>query len=235
VGQRQRAPEGVAAAAPGSSSEEADALEYRLGEAVAKVRARAAALLGGATSLAPVVLAIVLLRRMGWGPSGPFWAVAGALCVLVAVRQSVAYGAMYRRLRALLVVVANDSVRVATGRAACAIARANVARIVEIEGPLGGLRVEGRADGAGAPAAVVHVPRGGADFAEVRARLERWRTIERRGRRGPAVRVAIGAAIVVAFFFAPFLLEDFVARSKVIAGVLVVGLWAAMRMAMRGR
>jgi hypothetical protein len=234
VGQGERAAQGVAAAASDGPSE-GGALEYRLGEGVAKVRARAAALLGGATSLAPVVLAIVLLRRLGWGPSGPFWAVAVALGVLVAVRQSVAYGAMYRRLRALVVVVADDGVRVATAREATAIVRANVARVVEVEGSLGGLRIEARADGAGTPAAVVQVPRGGVGFAEVRARLERWGRIERRSRRGPAVRVAIGAAIVVAFFFTPFLLEDFVARSKFFAAALVIGMWVAMRMAMRGR
>jgi hypothetical protein len=69
----------------------------------------------------------------------------------------------------------------------------------------------------------------------VRAHLEGWRAIERRGRRGPAVRLAMGAVIVLAFFFAPFVLEDLVARSKVFAAALVVGMWAAMRAALRSR
>ena len=74
-----------------------------------------------------------------------------------------------------------------------------------------------------------------ADEAEVRARLEPWRSIERRGRRGPAVRFAFGAAIVAAIFFAPFLLEDFVASSKLVAAGLVAGMWVVMRGAIRPR
>jgi hypothetical protein len=83
----------------------------------------------------------------------------------------------------------------------------------------------------------VNVPRGGAglSFAEVRSRLELWRPIERRGRRGPAARLALGAAIVMAFFFTPFLLEDLVARSKLVAAALVVGAWGAMRAAAHAR
>ena len=61
--------------------------------------------------------------------------------------------------------------------------------------------------------------------------LESWTTIERRGRRGPATRVAMGAAVVGAIFFVPFLLEDFVARSKVVAAALVAATWVAMRLA----
>jgi hypothetical protein len=142
---------------------------------------------------------------------------------------------MRRRLRALVVTVSPEEIRAATTRAASAVARASVARIVEVEGSLGGLRVESQRDPATGELSVVHVPRGGARFAEVRATLEHWRPIERRGRRGPAVRFAIGAAIVVAIFFTPFLLEDFVARSKVIAAVLVIGMWIAMRAALRTR
>jgi hypothetical protein len=59
--------------------------------------------------------------------------------------------------------------------------------------------------------------------------------IERRGRRGPAMRVAMGVAVVAAIFFVPFLLEDFVARSKLVAVGLVAGMWLVMRVALRGR
>jgi hypothetical protein len=211
------------------------AFEYRLGDIAATRRARAAATLGAATSIAPVVLAVVLLRRLGWGPNLAFWTVAAALVLLVAVRGVVSYGGMRRRLRALVIAVSPEGIRAATTQHASAIARSRVARIVEVEGSLGGLRVESQPDPASGDVSVVHVPRGGARFAEVRARLERWRSIDRRGRRGPAVRFALGAAMVVAIFFTPFLLEDFVARSKVIAAALVIGMWAAMRAALRMR
>jgi hypothetical protein len=195
-----------------------------------------AAVLGAATSTAPLLLAAALLRRLGWGPSAAFWVVVAGLGLLVVVRHSVLYGATRRRLRALVVVVSDDGIRQTTTRDVCAIGRAGVARIVEVEGALGGLRVEAWPDPAGG-VSVVSVPRGGAglSFAEVRSRLERWRPIERRGRRGPATRLALGAAIVIVFFFAPFVLEDFVARSKLLAAALVVGAWAAMRAALHAR
>jgi hypothetical protein len=228
VGPDQRAPEGVGPIAP--------AFEYRLEDSAAARRALTAAALGAATSTAPLLLAVVLLKRLGWGPSLVFWVVAAGLALLVAVRHAVLYGAMRRKLRALVVVVSDDAIRQTTTRDALAIARAGVARIVEVEGALGGLRVEAWPDAAGS-VSVVNVPRGGAglSFAEVRSRLERWRPIERRGRRGPAARVALGAAIVVAFFFTPFLLEDLVTRSKLLAAALVVGTWGAMRAAAHAR
>jgi hypothetical protein len=223
VGQGQRAPEGVDGA-----------LEYRLGDLAASRRARVVAVLGAAASLAPVVLAVVMLRRLGWGPNAAFWAVAAALTVLVAVRAVVSFGAMRRNLRGLTVAVSDEGVRATMPRDVCTIPRARVARIVEIEGALGGLRVESSGDGAGA-GSTVYVPRGGANFGQVRARLELWRAIERRGRRGPAARFILGAAIVVAFFFVPFVLDDLVARSKVFSAALVVGMWVAMRAALRTR
>jgi hypothetical protein len=242
VGQGQRAPEGVglasgapAPATPPAAGDAGGAIEYRLGDVAATRRARATALLGAASSLAPVVLAVVLMRRLGLGLSGAFWAVAAALSVLVLVRAMVSFGAMRRSLRSLAVVVSDDGVRVATARDARAIPRARVARIIEVEGALGGLRVESSTDPAGELGAAVYIPRGGADFGRIRARLEGWRAIERRGRRGPGARFAMGTAIVLAFFFAPFVLEDVVARSKVFAAALVVGMWAAMRVALRPR
>jgi hypothetical protein len=237
VGQDQRAPEGVGP------------VEYRLEESAATRRAVTAAALGAATSTAPLLLAVVLMKRLGWGPSFAFWVVAAGLALLVAVRHAVFYGALRRRLRALVVVVSDDGIRQTTTRDASSvgrmpegtgryvtIARAGVARIVEVEGALGGLRVEAWPDAAGS-VFVVNVPRGGAglSFAEVRSRLERWRPIERRGRRGPAARLALGAAIVIALFFTPFLLEDLVARSKLVAAALVVGAWVVMRAAAHAR
>jgi hypothetical protein len=210
-------------------------IRYQLGDAAATARARAAAAVGAVTSLAPVVFAVVLVRRIGWAPTGEFWAVVVALGALVVVRAAVAYATARRKLRALVVTVSDDDLRVESTRDGYTIDRARVARIVEVTGALGGLRVESEPDPRSGVVFVAHVPRGGEGYAEVRAHLEPWRPIERRGRRGPAVRVAIGVAVVAAIFFVPFLLEDFVVRSKLLAAGLVVGMWLAMRTALRGR
>lgn len=82
---------------------------------------------------------------------------------------------------------------------------------------------------------MVDVPRGGEGYAEVRAGLEAWGKVERRGRRGRAMRLGVAALVVAGIFFLPFLLEDFVARSRILAAGLVAGMWIAMRMALRGR
>jgi hypothetical protein len=97
------------------------------------------------------------------------------------------------------------------------------------------MRVESVPDARSGIVYVAHVPRGGEGYADVRARLESWGPVERRGRRGPAVRLAIAVVVVAGIFFVPFLLDDFVARSKLVAAALVVGTWLVMRTAMRGR
>jgi hypothetical protein len=185
------------------------------------------------TSLAPIAMAVVLVRRLGWAPGPAFWAVVLVLVALVVTRAVVGYGRMRRRLGALVVTVSDDEVHVETTGDAFSIARAEVARIVEIAGSLGGLRVESVPAPRSGVVVEAHVPRGGDGFAEVRGRLEGWRAIERRGRRGPAMRVAIGAVVVAGIFFVPFLLEDFVARSRFVAAALVAGMWIAMRAAIR--
>jgi hypothetical protein len=210
-------------------------IRYRLGEAPATRRALAAAAVGALTSLAPVLLAVVLLNRLAWRLTAAFWAVAAALTVLVVVRGVVGYGVTRRRLRALVVTLGDHDVRVEAAREACVIERAQVASIVEIEGALGGLRIESLPDPRDGAVSVIHVPRGGESFAEMRACLERWRPLERRGRRGPAVRFALGAVVVAGIFFVPFLLDDFVARSKLVAAGLVVGMWLVMRAVVRRR
>lgn len=209
------------------------AIRYRLGDEVATRRARASAALGAATSLTPVLFALVLLGKLGWRPPAAVWIVAASLLALVAARTVVAYGSARRRLRSVVIVVTDDDIRFEAPRAVEAIERARVARITEIDGPLGGLRVQSQPDARSGVVSFVHVPRGGDAFGEVRRALEGWRPVERRGRRGPAVRVALGAAVVLGMFFAPFLLDDFVARSKLLATGLVFGMWAAMRLVLR--
>ena len=70
---------------------------------------------------------------------------------------------------------------------------------------------------------------------QVRARLEQWRPIERRARRGAGARLLFGVAVVGAVFFLPFVLDDFAARSKVLASVVVLVTWGAIRWTMRER
>lgn len=213
----------------------ADVVRYRLPPEAARRRALMATAVRGATSLAPLLLAIVLLRRLGWAPTAAFWIVVAALAVLVGVRALVGYAATQRRLAALLVTLDDDAIRIDGVRDGWSIARAEVARMLDVEGPLGGLRVESRPDGRSGVVYVVDVPRGGEGWGDVRAGLERWGQLERRGRRGPAVRLAMGVLVVAAIFFLPFLLDDFVARSKLLAAGLVAATWLAMRAALRGR
>jgi hypothetical protein len=210
-------------------------IAYELGDAASTSRARAVAIVWAGATLAPLVLAVEILTRNGWNLPPAFWAVAAALAALVVVRALVHYGASRRRLRSLRVLVDADSITTSTRRESHMIRRADVARIVEIDGPLGGLRVEPRRDAAGAIGPSATVPRGGAGFGELRAALESWGSIERRGLRGPAARVGIVVAIVAGVFFLPFFLDDVVLRSHWLAPISVVLVWVAMRWAMRGR
>jgi hypothetical protein len=215
VGAGQHPPEGVVA--------------YRLGDGAATRRARTMAAVGAVASLAPVIFAVVLLAKLARQPTTAFWLVAMALAVLLVARAAVAYGVTRRGLRALTVTVSENQIRREAAHDACTIGRARVHRIVEVDGMLGGLRVESQPDPDSGVVLIVQVPRGGEAFGDVRARLERWVPIERRRRRGPAVRFGVGAVVVMGIFFVPFLLDDFVARSKLIAAGLVAGMWLAMR------
>jgi hypothetical protein len=210
-------------------------IRYRLDDAQASRRAMVATVVGAVTSLAPVALAVVLLRRLGWAPGGLFWAVIAALGALVVVRAVVGYLSVTRRLRALVITLDADVLRADGLRASESYPRDRLEHVLEVDGALGGLRVGfGHDPGTGDPREI-RVPRGGEGYADVRARLESWRPIERRSRRGPAVRVAMGALVVAGIFFVPFLLDDFVSRSRLFAAGLVALAWIAMRVAMRGR
>jgi hypothetical protein len=210
-------------------------IHYSLGAAAARRRAAAASAIGAATALAPVVLGLELLPRLGYSPTGMFWVVGAAIGALVVARTASQYATARRRLAALEVTVDDEAIVTATSSATLTVARDRVARIVEIHGALGGLRVESEPDARSGVVLVASVPRGGERFGDVRAALERWRPIERRPRLGVGVRLLSGAAVVAAVFFLPFLLDDFVARSKAVAAVLVLLAWAVARWTMRGR
>ena len=210
-----------------------DVTRYALDEAAATRRARWAALVSIATPLGPVVLGVVLLRRLAWGPSPLVSAVVAALLALIVVRGCVRYAAVKRRVGMLVVTLEDDEIRVETTRDGVAIARADVTRIVEIDGSLGGLVVESRR--AAGESVEAHIPQGGHGYAELCAKLERWRPVERRPRGRPSTRLMFGAVIVAAFFFVPFFLDDVVAHSKFFAAGMVAASWLALRMVLRGR
>jgi hypothetical protein len=210
-------------------------IRYRLGAAAARRRAVAASVVGAVTALAPVVLGLELLPRLGWSPTGLFWVVAAFVGALIVVRTGSQYATARRRLTALEVTLDDDGIATATPSDTLTVARSRVARIVEVDGVLGGLRVESEPDPRTGVVLVASVPRGGERFGEVRAALEQWRPLERRARLGLRVRVLSGAAVVAGVFFLPFVLDDVVARSRVIPAVLVLLAWAVTRSTMRGR
>jgi hypothetical protein len=208
---------------------------YQLGAAAAARRARTLAAVGAITAAAPLLLLVGLTRRFAWAPSGMFWVLVGAAGALVAVRTAVQYTTAKRRLGALRIVVDDKGIATQTSRLSYAIPRERVAHIVEIEGALGGLRVESDPEPGSGTVLVANVPRGGEAFAQVRARLEQWRVIERRRRSGPAKRLLLGGLVVGAIFFLPFVVDDLAARSNLMIGVFVLVAWLAMRAALRSR
>ena len=149
--------------------------------------------------------------------------------------SGITYQSARRRLAALRVTLDDDSIATETPSEALTIPRGRVARIVEIDGALGGVRIESEPDARSGVVLIASVPRGGEGFGDLRARLEQWRAIERRPRWGVGVRLLFGAGVVAAVFFLPFVLDDFVARSRLVAAGLVVLGWAVARWTMRGR
>ena len=209
-------------------------LSYRLPAAATRQRALAGAALGFGRSLAPVVVAVVLLRRLGWGTPPVFWAVAAGLVALVATRAIVVYGRARRRLGSLVVTVTDETIAVRTMREGYSIERGQVARMLEVPGPLGGMLVESTPDAGSGVVLVAQVPKGGHTYSAVRQRLERWRPICRQARRGPVRRIAVFGVVVASIFFVPFFLDDFVAHSKLLGVAMVAGLLALLRSTVRG-
>lgn len=224
MGPGQRAPEGV--------------IRYRLGAPAARRRALTAAIVSATVGVAPLLLGVELLPRLpqlAWAPVGTFWVVVGALSLLVAARTVLQYRTSRRRLGELVVTLDDHSITTETSAESLTIDRGRVARIVEVDGELGGVRIESEPDPRSGVVLLASVPRGGDGFGDIRAKLEQWRTIERRHRWGAGVRLLFGLGVVAAVFFLPFLLDDFVARSRIVAAGLVVLAWVVARRTMRGR
>jgi hypothetical protein len=207
-------------------------VSYRLGGRAIATRARATAAIDLAMAIAPIALVIVLLHRLGYALTAWLWAVVAGLVALAATRAAVGYRALVRRLGAFVVTADAEHVVVETSRARIDVGRDAVQRIVDVEGPLGGLRLQLVPQPESSPLPDrIDLPRGGEGFGDLRAQLAQWRAVERAGKRGRAARIALGVAVVVGIFFLPFVFEDFVARSRGLALVLVLGLWLAMRFA----
>lgn len=210
-------------------------MTYALGVKLARRRALAGSLVSGVAAIGPVVLGLVLLVRTGAAIDAPiFVAVVAALCVLALARVLVAFGRMRRELESLEVDLRDDGLEVKTRRNKHHVPRASIERIVEYPGSLGGLRLElaPRWDGTDSAAAYLDVPRGGEGFGELRAALASWRPVEAPRRRGRLARVVIGALVVLGLFFVPFVVDD-LKRSPMVAGVVVLGGWLAMRWVLR--
>ena len=198
-------------------------MRYVLDERAIRGRATWSAAIGSASTLAPALLVVVLVSKLGYTPERYTWGFGALLALLAVVRGFASHAQLARGLGAFEVTLEDDAIAIKTTRRTVRVVRANVERIREVGGPLGGLRVEAR----GAPSRV-DIPRGGERFGELRSLLERWTPIVRPTRRGRTVRVALGAVVVLSIFFVPFVLDDLVGRSRVLSMVVVGAVWLAM-------
>jgi len=213
--------------------EAAGAVRYELGDAASAARARWTAALETAATLGPIALVVVIVQKLHWTAEAWVPLGVGALCALAIARGVASYLRLRRRLRAFRVTIEDGALCVKTASAELRVRREAVAKVTELEGALGGMRVMLRDDGDDTLPERVDIPRGGAAYATLRAELSAWCAIERQPRRGVVARLVIGAAVVAAIFFLPFFFEDFVVRSKGLALALVLAMWLAARLVTR--
>jgi hypothetical protein len=182
-----------------------------------------------------LLLAGVLAHRLGWHLSWAVRVALGAIPALVVARAALEFEGARRRLAALQIVVDDQAIAAErSGQGAVAVRRAEVARVVEVGGALGGLRVESLTGARGGRAVVV-VPRGGEAFGEVRAQLERWGRVERRAAPSRMARLALGGGVVAAVYLLPFVLEDLLSHSQALAAALIALAWTLTRRTLRRR
>jgi hypothetical protein len=202
-------------------------VRYTLAPRAIGARARVVAASGAAISVAPAWLVIVLVAQLGLAQRGVTLVLAVGIGLLGAARASVAYARAKRRLTALAIDTDEEDLVVTTPQGATRIPISAIARVIEIDGVYGGLRVElvGRAE-----PSRFDVPRGGDLFGELRSWLSSRVTVERAPRRGLVARVALAAGVVLALFFVPFVVADARGSRVAVALVLLVA-WGAMRVA----
>ncbi len=198
----------------------------RLGERAARKRARLSALIGAASTLAPALLVVVLLEKLEYAPARAALACAALLVLLAMARAIAGSRRIERHLRAFEITVDEGELRVRTLPRVQQIPRAAVEKVTEVDGMLGGLRVD--TDGER-----LDIPRGGERFGEMRAALELWCKVERAPRRRRMARAGLIVLFVLGIFFLPFFLDDLVGRSRAAAMALVGALWFVMLLARR--
>ena len=218
-------------------AEEKVPFRYRLAEVAIARRALFGAVAETVSATAPPLFVLLVLSRLAVAPP-KYLAAGGVLLLLLALaRVWTTQRRLKRHLKQFVVEVGPLDVVIGTLRGEHRVPRPAIERIREIPGVLGGLRLEFTEgwDGKDDSPELVDVPRGGQGFADLRAALEDVRPLEppKRGRR--ALRIAIFAAVVVSIFFVPFALDLIGGQSRLIALVVVLAVWVAMRIFLRPR
>jgi hypothetical protein len=198
---------------------------YALAPQASGARARVVAASGAAVAVAPAWLVVVLVAELGLASRAVTLGLAVAIGLLGALRAIVDLGRAKKRLGAFALVAEGDELEVTTLRGRTRVPVTGVAKVVEVEGAYGGLRIELLP---GSHPSHFDVPRGGDSFAELREWLAARAPIERATRRGPLARAALVAGIVLALFFVPFVVADARGSRVAVALVLLVA-WGAMR------
>jgi hypothetical protein len=149
------------------------------------------------------------------------------MALLACARGAAEYGGARKRLEAFAIEAADDVLIVRTARGAIRVPSAAIARVADVYGPLGGLRLF-----LSAPElpSRVDVPRGGDGFGDLCEQIRTWRPIERARRRNRVARLALAVAVIAGLFFLPFVIDD-VRGSKLGVAVVLVAAWIAMRLA----
>lgn len=185
--------------------------------------------------LAPLGFVATLAKRLRYEISDVAIAISVVLVLLLTVRAIAGYGKTRRRLNAFRVGAHVDHLEFETFSEKLTVPRSAIERITEITGPLGGLRIELQANAHPAGISRFDVPRDGPLFAVLRARLQSWAPLVSSRRKTRSVRVGLGIAAILAFFFLPFVIDDVLSRSRPLPCLLVLALWLLLRFLLRAR
>jgi hypothetical protein len=200
-------------------------VHYALAPRKVAARARVVAASGTAAALLPALLVVVLVAELGLASRPVALGIAAGLGALALLRALLEHRRAKRRLAAFAIEVEGEFLFLCTAQGKTRVAPGDIARVWEIAGAFGGLRVE--LSGNRSPARF-DIPRGGEAFADLRAWLAARAPLARTPRRGRAVRIALAGAIVLGLFFVPFVVADARGSRLAVALVLLVA-WAAMR------
>ncbi len=213
------------------------AVHYELGEHAVARRALTSALAETVSATAPPLFVLFVLARLGVAPMKYLAVGAGLLAVLALARTFTARQRLRRHLTRFSIDVDETDVVIKTVRGEFKVPRPAVERVREIQGFLGGLRIELAEgwDGKDESPEVVDVPRGGKHFAELRTALEEIRPLEPPRRMQRILRVWLIVFVVAAVFFVPFFLDLLGNGSRLAALGAVLAVWVALRILLRPR